>query len=114
MNDYPDLGVLRDGYAPEITNGTNVSRGSDGTPWVQILYSENRYTFQITHPALTAAEVATLKQFYEDNKRVRVRYVEKDTGDAYSVFMTQPPVPSARVGVDRFNYRMSLTGELLV
>ena len=113
MNDYPNLCIQRDGYAPDVTEGTNLSRGSDGTPWVQIMYSEARTTFQLIHPALTDAQAEELTQFYAANKRLRVRYVEPDTGDAYSVYMLHPPMPTARIGVGRRTYRMTLTGELL-
>lgn len=114
MADYPAVGISRDSFVIEANNGTELSRGSDGTPWIRILYSETRYTINLTHALLTWAEQANLKSFYEVNKRNRVNFTDPNTGERYSCFMLHPPIQVARHNTQQGSMRMTLTGELIV
>lgn len=114
MADYPSYGIDRASFAIDPSDGTELSRGADGTPWIRILYSETRYTINLTHPVMTWAEQASLRNFYNMYKRDRVVFVDPNTGDRFNCFMMHPPIPMNRHNTTHGSMRMTLTGELIV
>lgn len=112
MNRYPDNCILADDYAPGRTDGAEVIFADDGTPWVYRPYPEEVITFDITHPALSAAEEQTLRDFYTSNRYDMIEFQDPRSGLIYNVLMQGPPFIRSMATPTLANIGMTLVGRL--
>lgn len=91
MHDYPLIDVSIDGYTPEWSDGAEVVRAESGEVWLYRHYAQEQLTLTIVHPALLAAQEATLRQFYRDHKHEYVRFHDLRTQEIYICTMPHPP-----------------------
>src|SRR5699024_4992807 len=90
--------------------GTNLYRAEDGTPWIYNAWPETRYTFEITHPALSAEEQLELEQFYDQHIGDEVRWFNPRRQNWWRVRMVGPPrLASMRDGM-RGDVEVTLVG----
>lgn len=110
MEVYPDFCISIDGYDPAFDDGTEVIMAESGRPWIYRQFDRETVTFTITHPAMTAEDELTLKQFYALNRDDDVLYNDPRYGKAYVVRMIHPPRLQAMRSGFKADVEMTLVG----
>lgn len=113
MNTYPTYSIERSSYVVEIEDGTVFERSENGTPHIQILFSELQYSFSLRHIMLPPSAQNVLTEFYTNNKTQYFIYKEPVTNYQYEVVFLAPPRVVERY-VDRATYEIKFTGKRLL
>ena len=83
MNTYPALQQSTDSKETRET-GRQLDRASNGSPKVRVLFSAQKKSFSVVHPALTDVEKATLEAFVSVNSLLSFYFVWKADGVTYT------------------------------
>ena len=83
MPTYPTLSIHQD--SKRITrDGRDEALAENGDTYVRRFYSADKYDFEIRHPKLSAADVATLEAFYTANAAGTFDLVWPEDGVTYT------------------------------
>lgn len=75
-----------------------IDRATNGRPKVRALYTTPKKTFTLVHELATAADKATLDDFYRDNRLLPFDMVWPSDGITYTCLFSAPPRIKAGVG----------------
>jgi hypothetical protein len=108
MANYPTLNY-GEGSNREIDSGIIWDDAMDGTQRARTLYSEDYYTFNLSHNLITTSEKNTLLSFYSTYKTTGIVFNWPEDSNNYNVYFRSPP-SIEWVGGDYWNATVTLRG----
>lgn len=91
---YPILRISRPTLKVSVSDGQDVSYGSDGTPHIKLLNSKPVYSLSFTHKTLNQADQNTVMSYYAAHKYDWFTFQNTDNGKSYQMRYVAHPNPT--------------------
>lgn len=113
MDEYPLHSTLVYDSVLEVpTDGTEVLRAEDGTPWIYHRYTGIYYDISFLHRGVTIAERQMIENFYYYHRETQFTFTRRTSGRVYTCVFAGPPVPRAKINRVRWDIAVQLIGSL--
>jgi len=83
--------IAADGYDVVPDDGSTLLRSESGQARIQRFYGQTQYDIRFQIVALSIADVAAVRAFYETNKSAAIAWTDPYTGVEYDTLFVQPP-----------------------